>query len=142
MDRAQCVSLARIKPGRGLQLAKNAQQIQTRLLRALPTGIVMTVVASDHTPNDWPLQRLVKHYQETKVVVLLLVMTAIVVVLLAVLYANARAVRIQQRQLSEVSGLLQAAPPPSKTIATFNCVLVQDWLHWTRRRALHSHTIC
>ena len=57
----------------------------------------MTVVASDHAPNDWPLPRLVKHYRESKVVVLLVIMGTVVVVLLLVLHLHARAARVQQR---------------------------------------------
>jgi drug/metabolite transporter (DMT)-like permease len=79
-------------------------------------GIVLTVVASDHTPNDWPLPRLVRHYRETKVVVLLVVMGVIVVLLLAVLHLHARVLRMQHRLLEEDSGLAPVPTRPSKYI--------------------------
>jgi len=59
------------------------------------TGIIMTVVANDHTRNDWPLPHLVKHYRESKVVVLFVIMGTVVAVLLLVLHLHARAARAQ-----------------------------------------------
>ena len=41
-------------------------------------GIVFTVLGSDHRPNEWPLPRLIKHYEEPKVIVLLVVLASIV----------------------------------------------------------------
>jgi len=57
----------------------------------------MTVVANDHTRNDddWPLPHLVKHYRESKVVVLFVIMGTVVAVLLLVLHLHARAARAQ-----------------------------------------------
>jgi drug/metabolite transporter (DMT)-like permease len=41
-------------------------------------GIIMTVLGSDHRPNEWPLPRLIKHYEEPQVIVFLLALAFIV----------------------------------------------------------------
>jgi len=41
-------------------------------------GIVLTVIGSDHRPNEWPLPRLIHHYEEPKVIVLLAILASIV----------------------------------------------------------------
>jgi len=41
-------------------------------------GIILTVIGSDHRPNEWPLPRLIKHYEEPKVIVLLAILASIV----------------------------------------------------------------
>jgi len=40
-------------------------------------GIVLTVIGSDHRPNEWPLPRLINHYEEPKVIILLAILASI-----------------------------------------------------------------
>jgi len=42
------------------------------------TGIILTIIGSDHRPNEWPLPRLIKHYEEPKVIFLLIILASIV----------------------------------------------------------------
>jgi len=41
-------------------------------------GLVLTVIGSDHRPNECPLPRLINHYEEPKVIVLLAILASIV----------------------------------------------------------------
>ena len=54
------------------------------------TGIVLMVLGTDHTPNDWTLPRLMQHYRKIQVVILLVSLGCFVLASLVVLYVDAR----------------------------------------------------
>ena len=54
-------------------------------------GIVVIVLGTDHTPNDWTLARLVHHYREPKVVALLVCLSCFIFASCAIITVDGRA---------------------------------------------------
>jgi len=61
-------------------LNETVQKLDFLSITFIITGIILTILGSDHRPNEWPLPRLIKHYEEPKVIVLFLVLANIVFV--------------------------------------------------------------
>jgi drug/metabolite transporter (DMT)-like permease len=76
-------------------------------------GIVFTVMSTDHAPNDWPLQRLITHYREPKVIVLLVSMACVIFTSLFVIHVDWTA-RVRKSHLVGSTGIVR----PNKYIRT------------------------
>ena len=76
-------------------------------------GIVLTVISTDHAPNDWPLQRLITHYREPKVIVLLVGMACVIFTCLFVMHVDWTA-RVRKSQQLGSTGIAR----PNKYIRT------------------------
>jgi len=69
-------------------------------------GIVFTVISTDHAPNDWPLQRLITHYREPKVIVLLVSMACVIFTSLAIIQVDWTA-RVRKSHLVGSTGIVR-----------------------------------
>jgi len=76
-------------------------------------GIVLTVISTDHTPNDWALQRLIAHYREPKVIALLVGMACVIFACLFVMRVDWLA-RVRSSHQRSSTGIAR----PSKFIRT------------------------
>lgn len=74
-------------------------------------GIVTTVLASDHSPNDWPLGQLIRHYREPKVIILLIGLASVLLASLLVIHFD----WVKHRKYSGAMGRV-AADGPGKYI--------------------------
>ena len=74
-------------------------------------GVYEQVLGSDHRPNEWPLERLVKHYREPKVIVLLVLLASVVFACLFVIHAD-----IRKRQQEAANNNDNAVRPPGKPV--------------------------
>jgi len=71
------------------------QEVVTRFdimsIVLIVAGIVVIMLGTDHTPNDWTLARLVYHYREPKVVALLVCLSCFIFACSAIITVDARA---------------------------------------------------
>ena len=81
-------------------------------------GILLTVMSTGHAANEWPLQRLITHYQEPKVVVLLVGMAVVVFACLGAMRLD-WCVRRRKQELQYDTALDR----PSKRIRTLYVVV-------------------
>ena len=74
-------------------------------------GIVTMVLGTDHSPNDWPLEQLIRHYREPKVIVLLISLAGVLFSSLLVIHFDF----VKHRKYIRMTGNV-AAEVPSKYI--------------------------